>query len=297
MRAITYWICCLAAICGIAATSPATAENLRLHIDTYGRPMVEVSFETGQSALMVLDTAARRTALTNSFADTVSAKKHFRSTIRHFSSGGILTLPLASLETLSVFGKNVTRNILALHPDRATAQGLVGFDTMRGQIIKIDPGARQVTTFSNAGALVDAGWRMISGRPNRFMGILLTATYEGQKLDVLIASGSSHSLLDRRAANALYPGRDFRLFHGTEQVYLGLSGTPLHLDKLVLKGFKIGDWSLSNLEVSVASLPVKDATDFQDSKLLMLGTNALMRTPIAFDFRSQSIWVPPATAP
>lgn len=274
----------------------AATEDLPFHLDDYGRPLVEIAFSNGEKLDVLLDTAARRTAFTNDVATRQGARRRMRSTIRHFSSAGLLTLPLATLDEILLFGKPIRQNTLALYPDRVSASGLVGFDTLRGQVIRFSQETQTIEMLANSGRLAGEGWARIPGRNNRYMGIILKAQYGEHELDVLVATGSSHTILDRHAANALFPSKDFSVFFGTTQVYQGLPVWPRNLDTITLKNLAIGEWQLGDVDVTVDKLSASDATGVEGSKFLLLGADILMRQNIALDFRDHSVWVPAQTA-
>lgn len=282
---------CICKMLLMTATN-AAAEDQSYYLDAHGRPLVAASLGTGAEARLLLDTAARRTGLTNGLAAQAGAVARNRSRIHHFSSQGILSLPLAKLDKMTIFGKQVIRNTIALYPDNAPLQGIVGFDTLRGQVFRIEPENRIVHIAPHAGDIADAGWSMIEGRSNRYMGIVLTAQYQGEEIDVLLATGSSHTVLDRRVAKKLFPKKDFSVFFGITEVYQGLAPKALNLDIITLENFAIGPWHLGDLDVAVARLPVKQTIGVAKANLLMLGADVLMQQPLAFDFRNQSLWVP-----
>ena len=274
-------------------TDPAAGQNsFPLKLDAHKRPLVEVSFQNGSTHMLLLDTAARRTALKNQLTTELNADMRSRSTIRHYSAAGVVALPLASLAELRVFGKSVERNVVALYPDYSPADGLIGFDTLRGQVFRFNPAAGKVDAWSHSGHLADDGWTMLQGRTNRVWDIVLESQINGHDFDILVVTGSSHTLIDLDAARKIFPNKNFRLFFGTWNVHRGLNAKPLNLDTITLKDFSIGPWQLGDLEVGATRLRVDEASGLKGKNVMILGSDVLMRAPIALDFRNQSVWVP-----
>lgn len=276
----------------ILTTNSAVAEVYPFQIDAHGRPLLQVTFNNGDHANFLLDSAARRTGIVNALADKQLAKRQYRSTIRHFSSAGLLALPLAKLNAFSLFDRQITENIIALYPDDAIAKGLIGFDALRGQLLRFEPSAQAIHVTASPADIARQGWLRIDGRYNRHLGIVLSANYHNLEIDVLVATGSSHTILDRAAATRLFPDKNFSLFFGVNEVYQGLAPQPRNLDTIVLKDFSIGGWYLGNLEVTVAVLPSREATGYMDSSFMMLGADVLTRQNISLDFRDHAVWIP-----
>ncbi len=281
----------LALITGGTHTGSAQAHPLKL--DDHNRPMVEVTFENGDKHMLLLDTAARRTAFKNKLADNLGVEVRSRATIRHFSATGVVTLPYGWLPTLDIFGRTVNRNIVALYPDYLPANGLVGFDTLHEQVFRLNPKEGVIDAWSHSGQLAEDGWAMLQGRSNRGWDIVLKGTIQGLDMDILVATGSSHTLIDLDTARKLFPDRKFRPSFGTWNVHRGLNAKPLNLDTLVLEDFSIGPWQLGDLEVGVTRLKFDETSGLKGKNTMILGADVLMRAPIALDFRSQSVWIPP----
>lgn len=267
-----------------------------LALDAHKRPLVEVSFENGSTHMLLLDTAARRTAFKNKLAAELNADLRSRSTIRHFSAAGVVALPLASLPELNVFGKTVRQNVVALYPDYSPFDGLIGFDTLRGQVFRFDPTGGKVDVWPHSGHLANAGWIMVQGRPNRAWDIVLETQINGHDIDILVATGSSHTLLDLDTARKIFPDKNFKLFFGTWNVHRGLNAKPLNLDTIVLEDFSIGSWHLGDLEVGATRLRLTEDSGLKDKNVMILGSDVLMRGPIGLDFRQQGVWVPSSTS-
>ena len=282
---------CLLLIPGTQAGAQTTG-SFPLKFDRHGRPLIEVSFENGDAHMLLLDTAARRTAFKNQLADRLNANMRSRSTIRHFSAAGVVALPLASLPEMNVFGKVVRQNVIALYPDYSPNIGLIGFDTLRGQVFRFDPHAMKVDVWSHSGHLANEGWTLLQGRPNRAWDIVLETRINGHDIDILVATGSSHTLLDLDAARKVFPNKNFKLFFGTWNVHRGLNAKPLNLDTIVLEDFSIGDWHLGDLEVGATRLRLAEDTGLKGKDVMILGSDVLMNGPIGLDFRQQAVWVP-----
>lgn len=284
------WLCC--------TSIAASADTVPFTLDASGRPFIELSFDNNTKQSVLIDTAARRTALKETFASQAGVERSGLNNIRHASAYGTLRLPLGSLDRLTVFNRRFRDNVVALYPDRSPlyiggeTRGLVGFDVMRGHVFRFDPNAGEVDIWSHSAELANDNWMIVQGRANRAWDLVLETNYKDIDLTVLVATGSSHTLLDLETAQKIFPDREFKMNFGTWDVRLGLTAKPTNLDTTELQDFSIGSWQIGEIEVGVLPLKYELETSLKGKSVMLLGADVLMRGPIAFDYRNQAVWVP-----
>ncbi|MBO6506152.1 MAG: aspartyl protease family protein [Kordiimonadaceae bacterium] len=282
----------------LCASTTATADTVPFTLDASGRPVIQLTFdnETKQSA--VIDTAARRTAMKETVAFAAGVERRGLNNIRHASAYGTLRLPLGSLDKLTVFNRRFKDNVVALYPDRSPlyiggeTTGLVGFDVMRGHVFRFNPTSGEVDVWSHSAQLANDGWMIVQGRANRSWDLVLETEFQGVDLTILVATGSSHTLVDLETAKKMFPEKTFKMNFGTWDVHRGLSTKPTNLDTLEIEGFTIGPWDIGKIEVGVTRLRFEPETRLKGKNVMVLGSDVLMRGPIAFDYRNQAVWVP-----
>ena len=267
-------------------------------LDASGRPVIELSFDNNTKQPVLIDTAARRTALKETFASQAGVERRGLNNIRHASAYGTLRLPLGSLDRLTVFNRRFRDNVVALYPDRSPlyiggeTRGLVGFDVMRGHVFRFDPNAGEVDIWSHSAELANDNWMIVQGRANRAWDLVLETNYMGVDLTILVATGSSHTLLGLETAQKMFPDRTFKMRFGTWDVHRGLSAKPTNLDTVKLENFSVGPWQIGEVEIGVTRLSFEAETRLKGKHVMVLGSDVLMRGPIAFDYRNQAVWVP-----
>lgn len=276
------------ALCGAANA----AKQHPLTLDDYGRPLVPLEFADGSTSLVLLDTSARRTGLKNSLASKHDARLNDYSVIRHFSAGGLLQLPYATFDTFSLYGRQVKENAVALYGNKSMHEGLVGFDMYRWHVLRFAPDAPSLELLPNTAAVGAAGWQVIAGRPTRHRSIILTTEYAGHKFEILLASGSSRTVINAQAARLLAAEGKIKKPVGGERLALGIDPKVRYLKHTVLPEFKIGPWELGDLPMLVTSLQSDQALGYSTSNFIMIGADVLMSQDVALDFRDFQIWVP-----
>lgn len=281
---------CAALLLG-SATALA-AETHKLELDEFGRPLLPIEFADGSSSLVLIDTAARRTGLKNELAQRLSVKVRDYSSIRHFSSGGLVERPHGLLNELSLLGRRVEDSTVALYPDNALQDGIIGFDTYGWHIIRLHAKEQMIEFQPNTATINRDGWQVINGRFSRHFGILLSTTYHGEEFDILLATGSSRTVLDMEAAKKLGKAGAIEKPDGFQYIAMGLDTGNRGMNETVLPDFRIGAWNLGDLPVLVSRLPAYDAVGRRGSNFIMLGADVLLAGDIAFDFRDFQIWLP-----
>ncbi len=280
-----------AALTFVSATT-AASETHKFQQDEFGRPLLPIQFADGSSSLMLLDTAVRRTGLKNELARRLSTKIRDYSSIRHFSSDGLVERPHGLLSELSLWGRRIEDNTVALYPDFASQDGTIGFDAYGWHIIRLHAKDRLIEFQPNTADINRAGWHVVDGRFNHHFGIVLSTTYNDEEFDILVATGASRTVIDINAAKKLAKAGIIEKPDGFQYIAMGLNPRDRGMNETVLPEFSIGSWNLGDLPVLVSRLPVRDATGNNNSNFIMLGADVLLAGDIALDFRDFQVWVP-----
>ena len=267
--------------------------------DAYGRILVPVELGDGQERLFLLDTAARRFGLTSSILPHQGIKRFQGSNIRHVSSAGTLNLSLAKIRNVRFDENRREDMVAAIFPVSPFVEGLAGFDAYHGYLLHVDPQSNQLALHANSEEFARAGWRLISGSPNSYGGLLIESHYAGKPITVLLASGLSHSVIDVRAAKLLFPDRFKKGKFQKDRkkpdlsVVMGLMPNSHLLKPVVLKDFNVEGWELGDVEFGIDKLPVDRNRSAMNAPLLMLGADILANHEYVLDTRGHQLWLPP----
>lgn len=278
----------------VLVCTPAGADETGPYkFDAQGRILMPIELANGDSADFLLDTSARRTSFVNRLVENTGAKTYVRKSIRHFSAAGALSLPLARVPELSLYGRKVEDNIVALFSDKSSANGLIGFDMVRGYILHLEPESQTAHLMTHPGALADQNWRVLPGKPNRHLGIVLQAEIAGLPFEILLATGSSHSYISRKSAIALKEGMEMADYRRSFEIFNGLMPFPKVRQSFKLPAFDIEGWPVGPMTVGIQPIDKEDATGSKGGHVLILGADFLANRELAFDYRNFGLWVPP----
>jgi hypothetical protein len=298
VRSLFHLILILVVSVGCSATLKA-ADEIAYERDKFGRILVPIDLGDGQNRRFLLDTGARRFAVNAGMLPHKKIREFERSTINYMSSAGVLRLPLVKLENVGFIQNNREGLIAGVFPAKFKSVGIAGFDAYHGYILHINPAKQQLGLYGNVGSFALRDWRLITGNPNVYGGLLLETEYKGVALTVLLSSGLSKSMLDIQAAALLFPDKVTQ-FHvtpgkeyGTERVVMGLDPRQKVYSTLILKDFNIRGWQLGDIEVAVNHLPVRKNTGYINTAFLMLGADVLAEKEYAIDSRGHQLWLPP----
>jgi|GEM_PF-6634281 len=301
MIALRYMLALSASLFVAALIAEPVRAEIHIKKDEFGRITVPVNIGGGEVYYFLLDTAARRFGIRQDSVPSPHIKTYSHRNIRHMSSSGILILPLAKFKQIE-FGRNSIETAIAGLFPRAGSYGdiagVAGFDAYHGYILHVQPSKLHIELHANVGSFATAGWKLITGHPNAYGGLLIENDYDGQDITVLLASGLSKTLINQAAAALLFPDlfpkgkRKKGARFGRSDVFKGLHSRLVGLDTLVLQDFHVGGWELGDLEVGITVLPVKEQTGFMAAPFIMLGSDVLANREYALDARSHQLWVP-----
>jgi len=283
------WLVAVLSTQGFAGTS-----LLPVKLDEYGRITIPVTLEGGkQEQYFLLDTAARRSLLLNKDSGLSAVRLYQQGTIRHFSSHGLLRLPAAVIAGWKIGDRLVGNSLIGLYPDNASARGLVGNDDFVGHILHWAPKQKRLGVYTNTLPISTAAWHNIGGKPNRHFSMMLKTEYQGEEITVLVATGTSRTLLDNDTASRLSQGAKNRPIDKRPSAMsaIGLGFPSKSFRELILPDFKIGAWSLGDIKVLSARVDVREITGFMDAPVMILGADILLKHEVAFDFRDYQLWV------
>lgn len=283
------------AVLGMAAlftASAAAEEALPVELDEYGRMTVPIMLGEGaEERRFLFDTAARRSLLLNQDSNQVGLKRYEKGTIRHFSSAGLVRLPVARFEAWQLGDRVLKNSIVGFYPDSASGEGLLGNGAFWGRIVHWVPGASELRVYPNASKVSNAAWHNLGGKPNRHYGMLLRTEYRGIEIDILVATGASRTLLSSDSAQLLLPDYDWRSAKKRHvSAARGLGFDSKDYTVLRLPEFSIGKWDLGTLNVGLARFDLQETTGFRNANLLVLGADMLTKHEVAYDFRDFQLW-------
>jgi len=272
------------------ATDASDGTVVPFRYDAEHRIMLPVLIPDRKPALYLLDTASRFVGMTNSEVARLGLSILAQASIREFASTSQLKLPVTSVHTMTLGTLPLDNQWVAVFPNAGGPSGALGYRVYANRLIHIDPKHRNLGFYSNDGRFSQNGWKLVTGRANRYGAIVLETKIRGVPFDIVIASGNSRSLIDWQAAEALFPDLYKHPPARTVSVTAGLINEVRHVQAKTLHNVHIGSWTLGDLEVGITRLPVRQVTGYMNANLLMLGADALTREEIVLDFRHWQVW-------
>jgi hypothetical protein len=168
------------------------------------------------------------------------------------------------------------------------AVGMIGLDALAGQRLMLDFEARKVTVddASTPAPRMD-GEIVVVARLKRGQLILTQVRANGVPLDAVIDTGSEITIGNTALRNQLFHRRHREV--QTIEV-IGVTGTRVLLELLVVDELKVGGIVLSNVPIAFADVPPFDVFSLSDHPALLLGTDLMENfRKVSLDFRARKV--------
>ncbi len=281
-------------------TAPALGapaqDTLALNRDDYGRVHVSLTDRGGETHSYLIDSAAQRHAITETDRARLGLTLG-RGVINHANSGDITRAQYARLDqSLFATGPRGGDLVAVMPGDQLFSDDrplrMVGMDIFRGRRVLIDAPGGALTVNPSLETLDTLALAPIPATLNRRKLITLNVRYQDTDLLVLLATGSSHSLISRAAVRALF-GPEKR-FSRRQSVFAqrGLNPAEDSFPALALADFCMERWCIGNAVFGLANLDAEAYGADPHANLILIGMDVLARYPFVLDYRYAQVWVP-----
>jgi len=274
------------------------AETLPVTFDAYGRMLVPVEIYGRMDVRHFLfDTAARYPVFLNRDSGALGIRMIDKGTLNHMDSSGRARLPVARVEAYALGSQIIEDAIIGVYPNWAGADGLMGNTAFHKRIVHWQPERKQLSIYPNLAPISGDDWMHLGGRPNKAYGMVLTTEYNGIEFDVIVATGTSRSIIGPDSVAKIFPEfwhpEAYDEDQPREPIIRGLNPDLEEKRPVPMPGFAIGGWVIEDF-VPVAAYVDKEAlTGVMNANVIVLGVDALLGQEIAFDFRDFHMWVKP----
>ena len=168
------------------------------------------------------------------------------------------------------------------------ATGMIGLDALAGQRLMLDFEAKKVSVddASRPAPRMD-GEIVVVARLRRGQLILTQVRANGVPLEAVIDTGSEITIGNTALRNQLFHRRH-REVQKIEVV--GVTGTSLVLELLVVDELKVGGIVLSNVPIAFADVPPFDVFGLAEQPALLIGTDLMENfRKVSLDFRARKV--------
>lgn len=278
-----------AAVAQEAVTAPA-AQVVDITADKNARMTVPVSIEGKGPYPFVVDTGAERTVISRELAKQLALNDGGEATL-HSMSGteSVSTVLVPSLRVSETAVKDVRAPALAqVH---LGAPGMIGIDSLRDQRITLDfkAGKMTITPGQRSGfARASGNDEIIVTARSRFGQLILVgATVNGRKVDVVVDTGSQVSV-GNAALQTMMIGRKPKKARPIE--IIGVTGGRIDGKYTFAREIKLGGATIHNMPIAFADAPIFRTLQLTKRPAMMLGMDALqMFDRVSVDFASKKV--------
>lgn len=255
--------------------APAFAGSLSFSSSPRGHILVPVTIGGHESLIFVLDTGAGRTTVTPGLARDLGLAPVPGESVGMRGVHGLTENPVVRLPSLGVGDVRLADlEAVVMDLDHITrgqwqAHGIIGMDLLRGFDLRVDFQARSLALFpaASSGQDCSACPTELEGTPFESIQagfVLLPVTVDGHPVKAVLDTGSGHSGLNTKAAEALGVSLPDMPKGPAGQHGFGLQTGPVRLGDQVLT---------EHATLRVMDHPVMEALGLADSPSMLMGTD------------------------
>lgn len=237
----------------------------------------------------IVDTGANRSAISEVLAGRLGLGPTGMGDVH--SVGGVMSAPLTHVSSLRYGEVDLQAGATPIVEGAMLAgeDGLLGVDGMSGRRLLIDFENRCVEIASAARPLPRRGWNAIQGELRFGHLVVVDGDINGQRVKVLIDTGSDSTLANTAFRNQLQGLRVSPERIDYARAYT--AGTPIVLDTAVLiPRLGIGQVQVSGVTAYVADFHIFRLWGFNDEPAILIGMDVLTRTrAIAIDYQRATV--------
>lgn len=268
------------------------AETLDTGRDVDDRMTIGVNISGRGPFPFIIDTGAERTVISTELARSLALRPG-RSAIVHSMSevSEIATVVIPALRV----GNRTTERIHAPALSRANlgASGILGVDTLQRQRVTFDFRRRLMTVTPSRGS--EERWPaadtvVVTGRSLYGRLVLVDAAVDGQRVWVIIDTGSAVSVGNMALRNAL--ARRNRLREVAPISVMSITGGVIAAEYGFARRIRVGGLDINNLPIAFADVHPFRQLRLLDRPALLLGMDALqLFSRVSVDFPNRRVRV------
>lgn len=267
-----------------------TTDELALGKDGRDRMTVSVSVAGSGPYRFLVDTGAERTIISRQLAKRLQLATG-RNAVLH-SVIGVNDVHTVHIPRLQVSNKVVSvANAPALEASNIGADGMLGIDSLRSQKVLFDfkAGTMSITPASRTVERVDKDMIVVKAKARKGRLILTHAEVDGQKVTVIIDTGSQITIGNPALERALLRRRPRS--QSEPLMIESVTGERMLARVAMLRELQLGSGiGLQELPVAFADAHIFRKLELQDRPTLLLGINAMRAFDrISIDFASKKV--------
>jgi len=289
------------AVPAIAAPPPAEtpaqldqqqAETLRTGVDPDERMTVGVNISGSGPYRFIVDTGAERTVISSELARTLALRPGRLTTVHSMTE--VSQIPTVVIPTLSVGSRSVDDiHAPALSRVHLGASGILGVDSLRNQRVTFDFERREMTVTPSRRReerWPDGNTIVVTGRSIYGRLVLVDANFDGQRIWVIIDTGSEVSVGNSALRNALQRRGRLRTIAPIRMV--SITGGEIMAEYNMASRIRIGGIDITNLPVAFADVHPFRQLGLENRPALLLGMDALqLFERVSVDFPNRRVRV------
>jgi len=280
-----------AAQTGTRLPDQQAAETLGYLPDTTARMTVAVNIGRQGPYRFVVDTGAERTVISRELARELDLSPGRTATVHSMTEvSRIATVVIPGLR----IGSRTVNDIHAPALARANlgASGMLGVDSLQRQRVVFDFGRQEMTISPSARReeIWPAGDIVVTGRRHFGRLVLVDAAVDGQRVWVIVDSGSQISIANSALRNALQRRGRLGATHPVE--LMSITGGRLTAEYTVARRIQIGGVNIVRLPIAFADVHPFRQLQLMDRPALLLGMDALqLFDRVSVDFANHRVRV------
>jgi predicted aspartyl protease len=278
-----------------AEAAPAAEEGFSLAMgeDRNERMTVPVSIGVNGPYPFIVDTGAERTVISSELARTLALQPGRTATVHSMSEvSQIATVVIPDLQV----GSRSTEQIHAPALARANlgASGILGVDTLQRQRVTFDFRRREMTVTPSRNREErwdDLNTVVVTGRSLYGRLVLVDASVDGQRVWVIIDTGSQVSVGNMALRNAL--ARHNRLREIGQPIHMvSITGGILSAEYGFARRIRVGGLDINNLPIAFSDAHPFRQLGLMNRPALLLGMDALqLFSRVSVDFPNRRVRV------
>jgi predicted aspartyl protease len=280
-----------AAETGTRLPDQQSAETIGYKPDWTERMTVPVSIDGQGPYRFIVDTGAERTAISRQLASTLALSPGRTATVHSMTE--VSRISTVVIPDLQIGGRSVN-DIHALALDRSDmgAPGMLGVDSLQRQRVVFDFGRQEMTI--SPSRQTEQRWPegtiVVTGRRHFGRLVLVDASVDGQRVWVIVDTGSQVSVANNALRNALQ--RRGRLGPTRTIQLLSITGGRTDAEYSIARRIRIGGLDINYLPVAFADVHPFRQLQLMDRPALLLGMDALrLFDRVSVDFANRRVRV------
>ena len=261
--------------------------------DKAARMTVPVSIGSSGPHFFVVDTGAERTVISRELARQLRLNPGRPATMHSMtevSRVGTVVIPELQVGGKSLMGINAP----ALERRNLGAEGMLGVDTLQSQRVMFDFKKQEMTVTSSRRREQrwPAGTIVVTGRSRFGRLVLIDASVDGQKVWVIIDSGSQATVANNALRRQLE--RKGRLGTTTEVTLMSVTGGVTPAQQGIAKRIRIGGVELNDMPLVFADAHPFRKLNLTNRPAILLGMDALqLFERVSVDFANRVVKILP----